>query len=113
MNIPGSGPETASTLNDDNQPQKYVPKTSTPGFMHFLASTGLMIIAYIIFDALLKTVIGISLILGIVGLTGFFSHAAYLYHTAKPRQILQWILWAQSCLLIASAAALIRTRLCS
>jgi hypothetical protein len=117
MNIPGNSTPALnipahSIPEDEIQPEVYAPKSKTPEPMHFLASAGLTLIAYFIFDSLLKTIIGIAPILGVMGCVGLISHAVYLYHSSKPRHSLQWILWAQSCLLIAASIALIRNRSC-
>ena len=113
MLIPGSPPIEVIPAIPSNEEylEAYVPKTKTPEFMHVLASVGLIMIAYIIFNWLLKTVIGLAPIFAIAGGAGLISHGIYLYHSAKPRQALQWILWSQSCLLIAAAIALVTNRL--
>ncbi len=110
-------PSNSNTALPQQNPQipetdeSYAPKTKTPEVMHVLASIGLVMISYFIFQSLLKTVIGIAPILGIAGIAGFLSHAAYLYHSSKPRQILLWILWGHSCLLIAASIALFQRRM--
>lgn len=112
MIIPGSPPTQAvpAIPSTEEHLEAYVPKTKTPEPMHILASVGLIMTAYILFNALLNTVIGLAPIFAIVGAAGLISHGVYLYHSAKPRQALQWILWSESCLLIAAAIALVTNR---
>lgn len=81
---------------------KTPPRSPTPEPMHLFASFGLIAIAYLVLSPLQRTPIGIAPILGVSGLLGFFKHTVYLYHSTKNRKSLQWILWGQSCLLIAA-----------
>jgi hypothetical protein len=98
--IPAPGPE------EEAEVQRYQRRSQTPQPMHLFASVGAIAIGSIVLDFLERMPIGVAPVLAIAGVVGFVSHTAYLYYTDKFKQSLQWILWAQACLLIAAAITL-------